>query len=288
MRYILTVLPLTMLLSADEVKNQCQLDVLNSLGGILENQATHISTMIAIFGLVMTILMTIISVVAYSKSQNIIVRIEKNKDKIDKIKEKLAEDILYIDKETKSDLKTLRKEVLYSLNDVKDDIKQEVTQQIVYNSKEVALKVEDYAYKHIEDNIIAINNKVQAKLFAYQKFIFKVNEAKKIEYEEIISDKSLDFAKKLSKVIAIQSRYNETNNQSVPKLFSHEIEKEVVPTAIKLSEYEELHAIIIEHLETLLLDNYYSFADQARVKEVLHTRYDWKEEQKVEQDNIPT
>jgi len=283
MRWTVSIFFGSVFLNAHESK---ELDVINSLGGILENQSTHISTTIAIFGLMLTIIMTIISFVAYSKSQNIITRIEKNKDKIDKIKEKLAEDVLYIDKETKENLKTLREEVIHSLNDVKDDIKQEVTQQIVYNSKEVALKVEDYAYKHIEDNIIAINNKVQAKLFAYQKFIFKVNEAKKFEYEEVISDENLNFTEKLSKVIAIQSRYNETNNQSIPKLFSHNIEEEVVPTAIKLSEYEELHSIIIEHLETLLFDSHYSFADKARVKEVLHIRYHWVEKQEVDENTI--
>jgi hypothetical protein len=269
-----------------QAKELTGLDIMNSLGGILENQSTHISTTIAIFGLMLTIMMTIISLFAYSKSQDILVRIEKNKEKIDKIKEKLAEDILYIDKETKSNLKILREELVHSLNDVKDDIKQEVTQQIVYNSKEVALKVEDYAYKHIEDNIVDINNKVQVKLFSYQKFIFKVNEAKKIDYEEVVSDESFSFTEKLSKVIAIQSRYNETNNQSVPKLFSHHIEEEVVPTAIKLSEYQELHEIIIEHLEKLLLDSHYSFADKARVKEVLHIRYHWVEQQEVKENTL--
>ena len=283
MRWIIAVPLLSIFLNAHESK---ELDVISSLGGILEAQSTHISTTIAIFGLMLTIMMTIISFVAYSKSQNIIARIEKNKDKIDKIKEKLAEDILYIDKETKSNLKTLREEVLYSLSDVKNDIKQEVTQQIVYNSKEVALKVENYAYKHIEDNIVAINNKVQAKLFAYQKFIFKVNEAKKFEYEEVISDDSLNFTEKLSKVVAIQSRYNETNNQSIPKLFSHKVEEEIVPTAIKLSEYHELHEIIIEHLEEILLNSHYSFADKARVKEVLYNRYAWIEQQDIEEDNV--
>ena len=276
MRVIIAVFLWTIFLNAKKVE---ELEVLNNLGGILEAQATQISTIIAIFGIMLTIMMTIISFVAYSRSQNMIARIEKNKDKIDKIKEKLAEDVLYIDKETKSNLKILRKEVLYSLNDVKSDIKQEVTQQIVYNSKEVALKVEDYAYRHIEENILAINNKVQAKLFAYQAFIFKVNEAKKFEYEAVISDDSLDFTEKLLKVIAIQSRYNETNNQSIPKLFSNNIEEDVVPTAIKLSEYQELHEIIMEHLEAVLLDVHYSFADKARVKEVLYNRYGWIEEQ---------
>jgi len=278
MRPILSISLLSVFLNANNSK---ELEIMSSLGGILEAQASNISTMIAVFGLTLSILMTIISFVAYNRSQNIISRIEKNKDKIDKIKEKLAEDILYIDKETKSNLKSLRAEVIHSLNDVKDDIKQEVTQQIVYTSKEVALKVEDYAYKHIEDNIVSINNKVQAKLFAYQKFIFKVNEAKKIEYEEVLFDDNFDFKEKLSKVIAIQSRYNEINNQSIPKLFSDNIEEAVVPSAVKLSEYQDLHSIIIEHLELLLVDNHYSFADKARVKEVLHTCYHWVEEQEV-------
>jgi len=275
MRQIGLFFLLTFFLNAN--KNDIQLDVLNSLGGVLEAQSTSISITIAIFGIMLTVLMTIISVFAYGKSQSLISRIEKNKDKIDKIKEKLAEDILYIDRATKANLKGLREEVFLSLKDVKDDIKQEVTQQIVSTSKDIALKVEDYAYKHIEDNIVEINNKVQAKLFAYQKFIFKVNEAKKLEYEEIASNDKLNFEEKLLKIIAIQSRYNETNNQSIPKLFAHKIEEEVVPTAIKLSEYKELHEIIIEHLEELLSNNHYSFADKARIKEVLQTRYNWEE-----------
>ena len=72
-----------------EAKELTGLDIMNSLGGILENQSTHISTTIAIFGLMLTIMMTIISLFAYSKSQDILVRIEKIKRKLTRLKRNL-------------------------------------------------------------------------------------------------------------------------------------------------------------------------------------------------------
>ena len=221
---------------------------IGEFGSIFEGTSSHITILITFYSLLISGLLALFSVVAYKKSSDIMEKIEKNKEYIDTIYEKL-----------------------------KKDIEAEIDKQIIYNAKDVMSKVEDDAYRKIDRNVEQIGIDAQEKLFDYQQLVFKVNQAKKYAYEEVLGDKDLTPDKKLVKSVAIQGRYNETNNHDVPNLFSTDIENRVIPTAKKLSEFEELKDIVIEYLERLLAKDIYSYANKSRIKDLLREYYDWKD-----------
>lgn len=241
--------------------NNVTLDNLGNLGSFLEpwfaKNSENITHLLIVFGSILGGIITLFSIIFLINGYAISKRVDENRKAIDNTYLKIQE-----------------------------DIKQEVAQEIVYSSKELISKVENYFYEKIEYDLEQINRLVQAKLFLYQRFVFEVNEVKKIEYENLMNS-SIKLEDKLSQLISIQNRYNETNNSSIPKLFSDDIEHQVVPAAKKLSENKKLQRIIVKHLETLIQSDYYSFADKARIKEVLHKRYNWQEPKDKETDTPP-
>ena len=157
--------------------------------------------------------------------------------------------------------------------DLEKDIKEEVSKQMVYQTKELISKIEDYAYTEIKTKLDEIIAKEQSKLFNYQKLLFKINEAKKIEYEKVLN--SNNNSKKLEDIIFIQNKYNEINNQTLPKLFSSEI-KDITTAAIKLSEYKIIRRVIANFLRDILIENSdkFTYAQKAQIEEILKNYYD--------------
>jgi len=251
-----------------------ELSTLSKLGGILEAQATYISITIAIFGFIISFFLAL----AYSRSQSIVSKIEGNKDKIDLIKETMDKDLKEFRKEVNAikfhmdeNLKEFRKEI-------KDEIKEEITQQIVYTSDEAVQKVQEHAYKKVEHTVDVLTGDIQKRRFHYQSLIFKVNQAKKYEYEEVMKE-DMNLDEKISQLLVIQSKYNEINNSDIPKLFSKDVEEKVVPTARKLSEYKELRHIVVKLLLKALENDKLNYVETTQIKDILKECYGWEEKE---------
>lgn len=245
-------------LHADSNLTMIELDVIDKLGGLLEGISTkhtgQLATLIELFIAFTGIVITIITILgAYN--------ITKNSHKIDEIK-----------KEMDKNLNELRKEL-------KQEIKEEVMQQIVYIADKDVQRVQAHAYKKIEHSIEKMTENTQNQRFVYQKIIYKINQMKKYEYETIMMNSSFSTDEKLNKIILVQSKYNEVNNQSIPKIFSKNIEEKVIPALIKLSEITKIHHIIIEELDKKLNDDTLSFIDKESIKEVLINYYNWEEKE---------
>ena len=166
--------------------------------------------------------------------------------------------------------------IIQNLEDkLEKDIEREVKAQIIYSASDVLQDVEDDAYKKIDHEVKQIRSRAQNKLFDYQEFIFQVNQAKKYEYEEVINDPKILIEDKLKKITIIQGRYNEINNNDIPKLFSDNIKDILIPAAKKLSGESELSGIIIDHLVHSIKENGYSDADSLRIKNMLKKDYNY-------------
>ncbi len=224
---------------------------LGDLGGFMEPilaaNAQNITQIVMLFGF----LLALISVAIFFNFSKLEKQIEKNKSIIENLENKLEQNIEKV-----------------------------VQRQIISSASNVLRDVEDDAYKKIDHAIKDIKKRVKSKLFDYQKFIFKVNQAKKYEYEEVLNNAKISVDDKLQQITIIQGRYNEINNNDIPKLFSDNVKDELVPVAIKLSKENALCDIIIDHLKRSIKKNGYSYADISRIKEVIkkHYNYDMDED----------
>jgi len=214
------------------------------LASFTEGTSGHISNLIIFFSIFISGILAVFTYFTYRENRSIMEKIENNKKYINTIYEKL-----------------------------KEDIKGEIDKQVIFNAQNVMSKVEDDAYRKIDNNIEHISNQSQEKLFDYQQLVFKINQAKKYAYEEVMNNKKLTLDEKLIKSVIIQGQYNETNNHDIPNLFSTDVENCIIPTAKKLSEFEELKAIIKEYLEKLLDKDSYSYANKSRIRDVLQKYY---------------
>ena len=221
---------------------------IGDLGSFFEGTSGHISNLIMFFSLFISGVLALFTYFTYTENKSITEKIESNKEYIDNIYEKL-----------------------------KEDIKHEIDKQVIFNAKDVMSKIKDDAYRKIDNSINQISSDAQEKLFDYQQLVFKVNQAKKYAYEEVINSKTLELDEKLAKSVIIQGQYNETNNHDIPNLFSTDIENRVIPTAKKLSEFHELRDIIVEYLEKFLDKEEYSYANKSQIKDMLREYYNWKD-----------
>jgi len=224
---------------------------IGDFGNLFEGTSGHISTLIMFFSLFISGLLALFSVIAYRKSNKIMKKIDENRTYIDEVYNKLN-------------------------NTLKMDIKKEISSQIILNSQDVMSKVEEDAYRKIDISIKRIKDESQAKLFDYQQIVFKVNQAKKYAYEKVINNTKLSVDEKLQKSIAIQGSYNETNHHDLPNLFSTDIDKMVIPTAIKLSEFHELQGIMVKYLESLIEKSVCSYKHKSQIEDILREYYGWK------------
>jgi len=243
--------------SSKSTVTQIELGVVSKLnefmGASLAGFTNQITNLLMIFGAMVTLL----SLLGYLKLKGLSDNIENNRELIEKYKE---------DIDTKfSDYK----------KEMKQEIIEEVKQQIVYGLDDAILKVQEHAYRKVEYTVSSLTDEIQKRRFHYQSLIFKVNQAKKYEYEEAMKqDISLD--EKISKLLVIQSKYNEINNSDIPKLFSKDIEEKVVPTARKLSEYKELRHIVIKLLLKALENDKLNYVEITQIKDILKDCYGWE------------
>ena len=216
---------------------------LNILESLFTQQANHLTLLMSLFIGLLTILITVASVFAYFKSKSLIDSVNDNRNTIKKLNDKLEEDI--------------------SL---------EVSKQIIHNTKDLVSKTEEYAYREISGKLESIISSAQESLFSYQKVVYQINETKKIDYEKALNNNDMDIEKRIDELIFIQNKYNEINNQTVPKLFSKNINR-LIEAAEKLAEYKELNHIIANFLKELLKKDTFTWADKYRIKDVLKNEY---------------
>jgi hypothetical protein len=271
---ILLLLFINMMLSAESnvtevlpIKSEVtevELTVISKLseffGAAITGYNGHIEHLLMIFGFMVTFFIAMISLFGYFKIRGISVEIEKNRELI-------ADYTAGIDKKFSDYRKEMKQEII-----------EEVKQQIVYGLDDAVLKVQEHAYKKVEYTVSSLTDEIQKRRFHYQSLIFKVNQVKKYEYEEIMKQ-DIELEDKISKILIIQSKYNEINNSDIPKLFSKHIEEKVVPTARKLSEYKELRHIVIKLLLKALENDKLNYVEITQIKDILKECYDWEEKE---------
>ena len=163
----------------------------------------------------------------------------------------------------------------------KDEIREEVKQQIVYGLDEALQKAQEHAYRKVEHTVKKLTEEVQRRRFFYQKEIYQINQAKKYEYEEVMRE-VIELDEKIDKTIRIQAKYNEINNYDIPKLFSKNIEEDVIPIAKKLSDYKNIKHTIQKFLVKSLESDNLNFVQKTQIKDVLKEKYGWEEEKSAE------
>jgi len=246
--------------SSQSTVTQIELGVVSKLnefmGASLTGFTNQITNLLMIFGAMVTLL----SLLGYLKLKSLSDNIENNRELIEKYKED-------IDKKF-SDYRI----------EMKQEIIEEVKQQIVYGLDDAILKVQEHAYKKVEYTVSKLTDEIQKRRFHYQSLIFKINQLKKYEYEEVMKEE-IDIDEKISKILVIQSKYNEINNSDIPKLFSKDIEERVIPTARKLSEYKDLRHIIIKLLLKALENDKLNYVEKTQIKDILQECYGWEEKE---------
>lgn len=243
-----------------------ELEVISKIGEIFSASMTgytgQIESLLTTFSYIGSVLFLLITVFASFKITSISRKIDSNRETIESLKSDMQQELNDIKKE------------------IKDEIREEVSQQIVYTAKKATQKVREHAYNKIEYNIEKINLKMEENIFRYQRMIYKINQAKKYEYELILNNKSLSIEEKIKEIIFIQGRYNEINNQSILGLFSSNVEEKLIPSLIKLSDNLKIRQIIIRFIENLLKKEKFDHADILDIKEVLEKYYNWTEKSK--------
>ena len=250
-----------------------ELEVVSKLGEFMgvsmAGFSGQITNLLMLFGFMVTLFISGVSILGYAKLKGVSENIEKNRN-------------LIFDFTSSIDHKFSDYRV-----EMKQEIVEEVKQQIVYGLDDAILKVQEHAYKKVEYTIDKLTDEIQQRRFHYQGLIFKVNQVRKYEYEKIMKQE-IDIDDKVNQVMIAQAKYNEINNHYIPKLFSKKIEEELVPTAKKLSEYMELKYVINKLLLKVLHNNKLNYVEQTQVRDVLKDFYDWDEKIELKKTSSPS
>jgi len=221
---------------------------INAIGGILEGFTGEISALLMFF----MAMVTIGSVLGYFKMNTLSNNIQRNRELIG---EKFED---------------------YE-REMKIEIKEEVMQQVVYGLDKALDKAQEHTYRKVEHTVDKLTEEIQRRRFFYQGLIYQINQAKKYEYEEVMREE-VELDERIDKIIKIQAKYNEINNHDIPKLFSKNIEQDVVPIAKKLSEYKNIKHTIQKLLVKVLERDNLNFVQKTQIKDVLKEKYGWEEE----------
>jgi len=221
---------------------------INAIGGILEGFTGEISDLLMFF----MAMVTIGSVLGYFKMNTLSNNIQRNRELIGEKFENYE-------------------------REMKIEIKEEVMQQVVYGLDKALDKAQEHTYRKVEHTVDKLTEEIQRRRFFYQGLIYQINQAKKYEYEEVMREE-VELDERIDKIIKIQAKYNEINNHDIPKLFSKNIEQDVVPIAKKLSEYKNIKHTIQKLLVKVLERDNLNFVQKTQIKDVLKEKYGWEEE----------
>lgn len=251
---------------------------LEALGSVFEplfsTHATNITTIIVVFTALFGAYVTFIAISLGIKMNNIEKNISENRETIVNIRIDAMESI---DKSEKWFI-----EKIDDINNrLEKDIETKMKSEIISSSTEMLKNVEEHAYKELSYKMENIKYKVEKRLFTYQNLIYDINMNKGLEYDEVLKEET-DANTKLKNMVDIQKKYNETNNITIPNLLSPYVKKDVIPALKKLSEIDELEAIIEEFMIKMLDLNIYSVSDASMIKNILekHYNYNYDEELK--------
>ncbi len=211
------------------------LDDIDKIGSIMEPAAEILSNQISFFGIVLTIIVTLLSIFAYMSV------VKPMQDKMDKIDESIA-------------------------NQVKN--------QIIYGIDGELEKATKYAEKKIDDEVKKIKANAQDRLFEYQELVFLVNQKIKNDSNEILEKEGISDIQKLKEVINVQFKYNEIINDFLTKLVSDDFTT-VKQAIKLLSEYDSVKSIIKMHLSDMCQNGKYTQEQKDEIKRLLKKYYDY-------------
>jgi len=241
-------------------------DALQAVGNIFEpilsTQTNGITTIVVIFTALFGTYITLFAIFMGIKINNIEKNIHENRESIDKSEKWFIEKIDNINDKLEKDIET------------------KIKSEIISSSTEMLKNVEEYAYKELSYKMENIKYKVETRLFTYQHLIYDINMNKGLEYDAVLKEDT-DANTKLKNMVDIQKKYNETNNITIPNLLSPYVKKDVIPALIKLSEIDELEAIIEEFMIKMLNLNIYSVSDASIIKNKLEKYYNYNYDEEL-------
>jgi len=281
----------------NETNSNRSFEAFKALGDIFEplfnTHANNITVLLVVFSTLFGGYVTFIAITTVIKMNKIEATIDSNRDSIQGIKTDVIEKMNTIDIQTRVNIDNLEKWLITQTNqiyqnskedikDVKNSIEDRITYEIISSSKQILKGIEDHSYRKIELKIEEIKRNTQKRLFNYQELIYKINQLKKIEYDEVLTQ-PIEINEKLQQMVSIQNLYNETNNITIPNLLSEEVHAELIPALKKLSDNLQLQPIIISYFKSLLNANEYSYSEKIEIKDTLKTfyKYDYDTEQRV-------
>ena len=268
----------------DNISNNYQ--ALEALGNIFEpifnTHSNAVTDQLLLFGTLFGAFITLVSIFSALRMNRLDSVVSDNKTEINKLKTEVIERVNSIHLETKQDIDILEKWLFDAIKDIhlhrekaidklEHEIQHKIQNEIIYFASKHSKNVEQNAYQQLSYTMNEMRVNVEKRLFNYQKLIYNINILKKREYDRVLEE-GIDADEKLKNMVKIQTKYNETNNITIPNLLSDNIE--VVTSALKkLSEEEELQPIIIEFFKDALNSNAYDKADAYNIKYILQSFY---------------
>jgi len=259
------------------------------LGNIFEplfnTHANNITTIITVFSILFGGYITFIAVVTALKMQTIQASIHQNKEEIYTLKTNINENVHKISIDTKEEIDKLEKWIFTqmaeinhqrekTINKLENEIQNKVKGEIVSSASKLLKEVQNNAYEQLSYKMDTMRDNVEKRLFNYQTLIAKINILKKREYDKVLHSK-IKTEDKLQSMVNIQHKYNETNNITIPKLLSNNVERDVIPSLRKLSKDTELREIIIDFFKNALDLKIFDTADTFNIKFNLQKYYEY-------------
>ncbi len=212
-----------------------KLEDIGAIGSVMEPAAEILSEQINSFGIMLTIIVTLLSIFAYAGV------FKPLKDKMDKID---------------------------------DSIKNQVKNQIIYGIDNELEKATNYAQKRIDDEIKKIKMSAQDRIFEYQNLVYLVNQKIKDDSDKILEKEDMSDIEKLKEAINVQFKYNEIINNFLTKLVSDDFTT-VKQTIKALSEYDSIKSIIKIYLNDLCQNGKHTHQEKEEIKKLLKKYYDY-------------
>jgi len=281
------------MIAGDENRTESY-QVLQELGNVFEpifnTHASSISDMLFLFGSLLGVLITLVSIFSVVRMNRVDSVVSENKTEINKLKTEVIERVNDIHIETKRDVDNLEKWLFQEIKDINRhrekaieklemEIQYKIQNEIIYYASEHSKNVEKNAYQQLSYTMNTMRVNVENRLFNYQKLIYNINILKKREYDRVLEE-HVDSDEKLKNMVKIQTKYNETNNITIPELLSDNIDS-VISALKKLSEEEELKPIIINFFKDALNSNVYDKVDAYNIKYTLQSFYGYDYDKEI-------
>lgn len=275
-------------------------DALSALGDIFEpmfsTHSTNITDIITTFGIIFGMIVSILVIASAIKMYKIDEGVSKNQNDIHTLKSEITErvnDMYHTTQISIDEFEKLLFDQRLKINEQRErdieklehEVHNQVQGEIINSASELLEKVQDHAYRLLASKMEEMKQEVEKRLFNYQKMVYSINMLKKLEYDKVFRE-NVDANEKLKMMSNIQSKYNETNNITIPKLLSNNIENDVVGALKKLSDREELKDIIIEFFRKSFEVGDYKNLDASIIKYTLVSFYGYDYDKEKKEDEV--